>query len=146
MKWDFFLQARIVNYWILKSEPGTYSYERLESEGIAVWDGIRNYAARNNLREMKKGDMCYFYHSNLGKHIVGIAKVTKEHYQDPTSTDTAWLAVDIAPYKKLKRPVTLDEMKKVPSLLQIDLIRIGRLSVSKISETEFKTIEALSLT
>ncbi len=140
----FFAKNNQMNYWILKSEPTTYAFETLEKDGSTMWDGVRNYAARNNLREMKIGDLCFFYHSNIGKEIVGIAKVIRESYQDPGTTDTNWLAVDIAPYQRMKQPVTLERMKQEPILKTIDLIRIGRLSVSKISQDEFNFILALS--
>jgi len=133
-----------MNYWIIKSEPGTYSWNNLEADGSTSWEGVRNYAARNNLRDMKIGDICCFYHSNVGKEIVGLAKVIKEHYQDPTTTDPAWLTIEIAPYKKLKKPVKLEEMKSETFLENIDLIRIGRLSVSKIKKEEFDFILEMS--
>ena len=144
MKWDFFLQIEHMNHWIIKSEPNTYSYQKLEKDGSTTWDGVRNYAARNNLKEMKKGDICCFYHSNEGKDIVGLAKVIKEHYQDPTTPDPAWVAVDIEPLEKLKKPVSLEQMKKEPMLQNIDLIRIGRLSVSKLKKEEFDHILGMS--
>ena len=95
-----------MNYWLMKSEPFKYSWDQFEKDGKTIWDGVRNYQARNNLREMAKGDLCFFYHSNEGKEIVGIAKVVKEHYQDPTSTDPNWVVVEIAPFKKLKKTET----------------------------------------
>ena len=99
-------------YWLIKSEPSKYSWDQFEKDGKTFWDGIRNYAARNNLRAMKKGDEVLFYHSNEGLEIVGIAKVIKEHYQDPTTTEEAWLVVDLKPVKKLKNAVPLTEIKK----------------------------------
>jgi predicted RNA-binding protein with PUA-like domain len=101
---------------------------------------VRNYAARNNLRDMKKGDLAFFYHSNEGTEIVGIAKVVKEHYQDPTTKEPAWLAVDFAPYKDLKKPVSLSQIKGDPLLAEMDLVRLGRLSVGKVREHEFMKI------
>src|SRR4051812_45231221 len=101
-----------MQYWLIKSEPAKYSWEQFEKDKKTFWDGVRNYAARNNLRAMNKGDLVFFYHSNEGLNIVGIAKVVKEHYQDPTTDETAWLAVDFAPYKALKNPVSLEEIKK----------------------------------
>ena len=133
-----------MNYWIIKSEPNTYSWEKLVKDVSTAWDGVRNYTARNNLKEMKKGDICCFYHSNEGKDIVGLAKVIKEYYQDSTTPDPAWVAVDIAPLEKLKSPVSLDQMKKEPKLENIDLIRIGRLSVSKLKKEEFDFILEMS--
>jgi predicted RNA-binding protein with PUA-like domain len=128
-----------MNYWLVKSEPSVYSYEKLEKEGKAVWDGVRNYAARLHLRAMKKDDLVLFYHSNEGLAVVGIAKVIREAYQDPTTKDD-WSAVDLAPYKKLKNPVTLPEMKKVKALQNIGLIRIGRLSCMPLQKEEFDLI------
>jgi predicted RNA-binding protein with PUA-like domain len=98
---------------------------------------VRNYAARNNLRDMKKGDLAFWYHSNEGQEIVGIAKVVKEHYQDPTTEEVAWLAVDFAPFKALKKTVSLEVLKKDPFFKTMDLVRLGRLSVGKVTETEF---------
>ena len=103
-------------YWLIKSEPSKYSWDQFEKDGKTFWDGIRNYAARNNLRAMKKGDEVLFYHSNEGLEIVGIAKVIKEHYQDPTTTEEAWLVVDLKPVKKLKNAVPLTEIKKRQTL------------------------------
>ena len=127
-------------YWLVKSEPNTYGWEQLEKDGKTVWDGVRNYAARNNLKAMKKGDEVLFYHSNEGLEIVGIAKVIKEHYKDPTSNEEAWVAVDLKPHKKLKNPVPLTEMKKDKRLANMDLIRLGRLSVQAVKESEWKVI------
>jgi predicted RNA-binding protein with PUA-like domain len=133
-----------MNYWIIKSEPVKYPWDKLVNDGSTFWDGVRNYTARNNLREMKIGDICCFYHSNEGKEIIGLAKVIKESYQDPTTPDPAWVVVDIEPLEKLKAPVTLEQMKKEPMLQNIDLIRIGRLSVSKLKKEEFDFILELS--
>ena len=132
-----------MNYWLIKSEPSTYSWEKLLKEGKAVWDGVRNYAARKNLRTMKKGDEVFFYHSNDGLCVVGIAKVTKEAYQDPTTKED-WSAVDIAPHKSLKRSVSLAEMKFEKSLRDIYLIRQGRLSVMPLKKEEFDKIFEMS--
>ena len=126
-------------HWLVKSEPSVYSYDQLEKEKETRWDGIRNYAARLHLRAMKKGDTVLFYHSNEGLNIVGIAKVSKEAYQDPTTKDD-WSAVDLQPFKKLKKPVTLDDIKKDKSLANMALVRIGRLSVQPVSDKEFETI------
>lgn len=133
-----------MNYWLIKSEPFKYSWEQFVKDKVTHWDGVRNYAARNNLRSMKKGDLAFFYHSNEGLCIVGIAKVVKEAYQDPTTTETAWLAVDFAPYKKLKRPITLEEMKSAEKLKKMDLIRLARLSVGAVTKEEFDFIIKLS--
>ena len=127
-------------YWLVKSEPSTYGWDQFEKDEKTVWDGIRNYAARNNLRAMSKGDEVFFYHSNDGLEIVGIAKVIKEHYQDPTTNEEAWLVVDLKPVKKLKKPGPLTEIKKDKRLAGIDLLRLGRLSVQSVKENEWKVI------
>jgi predicted RNA-binding protein with PUA-like domain len=127
-------------YWLVKSEPNKYSWEQFEKDGKTFWDGVRNYAARNNLRAMKKGDEVLFYHSNEGLEIVGIAKVIKEHYQDPTTNEDAWIVVDLKPEKKLKKPVPLTEIKKDKRLAGMDLLRLGRLSVQSVKENEWKVI------
>ncbi len=126
-----------MNYWLIKSEPSAYSWDQLKKDKKTDWTGVRNYAARNNLRDMKKGDLAFFYHSNEGMEIVGIAKVTKEHFQDPTTAETAWLAVEFAPYKDLKTPVKLETLKKDAFFKNMDLIRLSRLSTGKVTETEF---------
>ncbi len=126
-----------MNYWLIKSEPSAYSWTQLKKDKKTDWTGVRNYAARNNLRDMKKGDLAFFYHSNEGVEIVGIAKVVKEHYQDPTTNETAWLSVDFAPHKELKKPVSLETLKKDAFFSNMDLVRLGRLSVGKVTETEF---------
>ncbi|MES2679175.1 MAG: EVE domain-containing protein [Bacteroidota bacterium] len=126
-----------MNYWLIKSEPSAYSWEQLKKDKKTDWTGVRNYAARNNLRDMKKGDLAFFYHSNDGQEIVGIAKVVKENYQDPTTEETAWLSVDFAPVKDLKKPVSLQMLKNDAFFKNMDLVRLGRLSVGKVTETEF---------
>ncbi len=133
-----------MNHWLVKSEPFKYSWEKFVKDKKAVWDGVRNYAARNNMRAMKKGDLVFFYHSNEGLEIVGIAKVIKEAYQDPTTDDTSWSVVDIAPFKALKRPVTLAEIKADKQLEGIQLVRLSRLSVASIKPEEFDRILELS--
>ncbi len=130
-------------YWLVKSEPFKYSWEQFEKDKQTTWDGVRNYTARINLRAMKKGDEVLFYHSNEGLEIVGIAKVSKEAYQDPTTEDEAWVAVDLKPYKKMKRPVNLATMKAHPGLANMDLVRLGRLSVGTVKEDEWKIIMEL---
>ncbi|MCX6294958.1 MAG: EVE domain-containing protein [Bacteroidetes bacterium] len=135
-----------MNYWLVKSEPFKYSWEQFVKDKKAVWDGVRNYAARNNMRAMKKGDLVFFYHSNEGLNIVGIAKVVKEAYQDPTTEDTAWSVVEIAPFKALKRPVSLAEIKVDKQLEGIQLVRLSRLSVASIKVEEFDRILAMSET
>ena len=127
-------------YWLIKSEPFKYSWDQFVKDGSTFWDGVRNYAARNNLRSMKKGDLAFFYHSNEGLAIVGIAKVVKEAYQDPTTEETAWLAVDFKPYKKLITPVTLAEIKANPALVNMALIRLGRLSVQPVLDSEWRLV------
>lgn len=131
-------------YWLIKSEPFKYSWDQFVADGSTFWDGVRNYAARNNLRSMKKGDLAFFYHSNEGLEIVGVAKVIKESYQDPTTEETAWVVVDFKPHKKLKNPVTLSEIKAIPSLSNMALIRLGRLSVQPVLEEEWEIIMAIS--
>jgi predicted RNA-binding protein with PUA-like domain len=127
-------------YWLIKSEPFKYSWDQFVKDKQTFWDGVRNYAARNNLRAMKKGDEVLFYHSNEGVEIVGIAKVAKEFYQDPTTEDEAWVVVDFKPYKKLKKPVTLAQVKADPRLANMDLVRLGRLSVQTVKDDEWKII------
>ncbi len=133
-----------MQYWLVKSEPEKYSWEKFNKEGRTFWDGVRNYAARNNLRAMKEGDLVLFYHSNEGKEVVGIAKVVKEAYQDPTTTDPNWVVVELIPHKALKNPVTLATIKADPSLADIQLVRLGRLSVAAILPAEFDRIIELS--
>src|SRR3954463_12352193 len=125
-------------HWLIKSEPSTYSWEKLEKEKQTFWDGVRNYAARIHLRAMKKGDEVFFYHSNEGTEIVGIAKVVKEAYQDPTTDDDAWVVVDLKPVKKLKKPVTLAQVKADKRLSEMALVRLGRLSVQPVTDEEWK--------
>ena len=127
-------------YWLIKSEPSAYSWDQFVKDGKTFWSGIRNYAARNHLKAMKKGDEVFYYHSNEGLEIVGIAKVIKEAYKDPTSDDDAWVVVDLKPVKKLKKPVTLQQMKADKRLKDMALIRIGRLSVQPVTEVEWKMV------
>jgi predicted RNA-binding protein with PUA-like domain len=130
-------------YWLVKSEPVKYSWEKFSKDGLTVWDGVRNFQARNNLKAMKKGDQVLFYHSNEGMAVVGIAQVTKEAYPDPTTDDERWVVVELKPLKALKRPVTLDEIKKDKRLQNMKFVRQGRLSVSPVTEDEFDAILAL---
>jgi len=132
-----------MKYWLIKSEPSAYSWEQLLKDKKTDWTGVRNYAARNNLKAMKKGDLAFFYHSNEGQNIVGIAKVVKEFYQDKTTKEEAWVAVDFSPYKSFKNPVALETLKKDPFFANMDLVRLSRLSVGKVTETEFFKICAL---
>ena len=131
-----------MKYWLAKSEPSAYSWEQLLKDKSTAWTGVRNYAARINLNAMKKGDHVFFYHSNEGLCIVGIAKVIKEAYPDPT--DEQWTAVDIAPLEPLKKPVTLAQMKAEKKLSGMALIRIGRLSVSPVTKQEYDIIIKMS--
>lgn len=133
-----------MNHWLVKSEPFKYSWEKFNQEGRTFWDGVRNYQARNNLRDMREGDLVLWYHSNEGKEIVGIARVVKESYQDPTTDDKNWLVVDLEPVESLKRPVTLEEIKKDERLKEIGLVRQGRLSVMSVKPEEFDRILELS--
>ena len=127
-------------YWLVKSEPFKYSYEQLEKDKQTFWDGVRNYAARNHLKAMKKGDQVLFYHSNEGLEIVGIAKIAKEAYQDPTTDDDAWVVVDLKPYKRIKKPVSLEQVKADKRLKDMALVRLGRLSVQPVTEDEWNVI------
>ena len=133
-----------MTHWLVKSEPSVYSYDDLIKEKQTCWSGIRNYAARLHLRAMKKGDEVFFYHSNEGTEIVGIAKVAKEAYQDPTTEDDRWSAVDLKPVRKLKQPVTLDTIKKDKRLSNMALVRIGRLSTQPVTEQEWNIILELA--
>ncbi len=127
-------------YWLIKSEPFKYSWDQFVKDGQTFWDGVRNYAARNNLKAMKKGDEVFFYHSNEGLEIVGIAKVSKEAYQDPTTDDAAWVVVDFKPVRKLEKPVALKDLKADSRLADMDLLRLGRLSVQTVKEEEWKIV------
>ncbi|KIA91654.1 ubiquinol-cytochrome C reductase [Pedobacter kyungheensis] len=129
-----------MNHWLVKSEPFKYSWEKFNADGRTFWDGVRNYQARNNLKAMKEGDLVLFYHSNEGKNVVGIAKVVKEFYQDPTTDDTNWVVVDLSPVESLKNPVSLEQIKAEPSLVDISLVRQGRLSVMPLKAAEFDKI------
>lgn len=131
-------------YWLIKSEPAKYSWDQFVKDKQTFWDGVRNYAARNNLRSMKKGDEVFFYHSNEGVEIVGIAKVAREAYQDPTTEDAAWLVVDFKPVRKLKKAVPLEVIKKDKRLANMDLVRLGRLSVQTVKDDEWKIIMELA--
>jgi len=133
-----------MNHWLVKSEPFKYSWEKFNQEGRTFWDGVRNYQARNNLRLMEVGDLVFWYHSNEGKEIVGIARVVKTAYQDPTTDDTNWVVVDLEPVEGLKRPVTLEEIKADERLKDIGLVRQGRLSVMAVKREEFDRILELA--
>ncbi|HUH33403.1 MAG TPA: EVE domain-containing protein [Daejeonella sp.] len=129
-----------MNHWLVKSEPHKYSWAKFNEDGRTFWDGVRNYQARNNLREMKVGDLVLFYHSNEGKEVVGIAKVVTEAYQDPTTNDKNWVVVDLEPVETLKQPVTLEQVKADDRLKDIGLVRQGRLSVMALKGEEFDRI------
>ena len=129
-----------MNYFLVKSEPFKYSWDQFNKDGRTFWDGVRNYQARNNLKEMKEGDLVLFYHSNEGKNVVGIAKVVREFYQDPTTDDANWVVVDLSPVESLKNPVSLEQIKAEESLKDISLIRQGRLSVMQLKVAEFDKI------
>lgn len=129
-----------MNYWLIKSEPFKYSWDQFVKDKRTFWDGVRNYAARNNLKAMKKGDLLFWYHSNEGLEIVGIAKLVKEFYQDPTTVEDAWVVVDVSPYKKLKNPVSLAHIKAHPQLQNMALVRLGRLSVQPVTPQEWEIV------
>jgi predicted RNA-binding protein with PUA-like domain len=133
-----------MNYWLVKSEPFKYSWQQFLKDKKTFWDGVRNYAARNNLRDMKKGDGVLFYHSNEGMEIVGIAMVVKEAYQDPTTDDNNWVVVDLKPVKTLKKPVTLAEIKANPQFENMELVKNSRLSVQKVTPDEWELIMKIS--
>ena len=130
--------------WLVKSEPSVYSWDQLVAEKQTCWSGVRNYAARINLNNMKKGDEVFFYHSNEGVEIVGIAKVAKEAYPDPTTDDNRWVAVDIRPVRKLKKPVPLAILKADKRFADMDLVRLGRLSVQTVKPAEWELIMKLA--
>tara|TARA_B100001027_G_scaffold198747_1_gene157054 strand:- start:1070 stop:1474 length:405 start_codon:yes stop_codon:yes gene_type:complete len=134
-----------MHYWLLKSEPSAWSWGQQVKEGSSMWDGVRNYQARNNLKKMKKGDKCFFYHSVSEKSIVGIVEVVKEHYPDPTDESGKFVVVDVKATKKLKNIVSLDQIKKTKKLRDIALIKQTRLSVMPIHKDEWQTIIKMSL-
>jgi predicted RNA-binding protein with PUA-like domain len=133
-----------VNYWLVKSDPETYSWEMLLHDKYTVWDGVRNYQARNNLKLMKKGDMVLFYHSQLEKAIMGVAKISNEYFPDPTANEGDWVAVEIKPLKTFKQQVSLEDIKKNNLLKAIGLLKQPRLSVMPITKAEFDEILRLS--
>jgi len=134
-----------MKYWLLKSEPEAWSWDNQVKEGPSMWDGVRNYQARNNLKKMKKNDLCFFYHSVTEKSIIGIVKVIKEFYTDPTDETGKFVVVDVKAYKKLKNPVHLDEIKKAKKLEGIALLKQSRLSVMPLKKIEWDTIIKMSL-
>lgn len=133
-------------HWLVKSEPFKYSFAQLVREGATVWDGVRNYEARNSLRKMAKGDLVLFYHSNEGKAVVGVARVKREAYEDPTADGEDWSVVDLEPLSALKAPVSLDTIRSDPGLTDIALLKRSRLSVVPVSKPHFDHILKLGKT
>ena len=133
-----------MKYWLLKSEPDAWSWDNQVKEGASMWDGVRNYQARNNLKNMKKNDLCFFYHSVTEKSVVGIVKVVKEHYPDPTDKTERFVVVDVKAIKKLKKPVSLEKIKLNNKLKNIALVKQSRLSVMQIKEVEWNEIIKMS--
>ena len=133
-------------YWLMKSEPFKYAWDALVKDKWTYWDGVRNYEARNNLAAMKKGDLCLYYHSNEGKEVVGVARVKRESYQDPTTEDERWVVVDVAAVKALKEPITLEQVKADASLCEMALVRQSRLSVQPVTPPQFRKVLSLGKT
>ena len=133
-----------INYWLLKSEPSAWSWEDQVKAGVDMWDGVRNYQARNNLMKMKKKDLCFFYHSVSEKLIIGSVEVIKEYYPDPTDKTGRFVVVDVKAKKKLKKPVSLEQIKSIPKLSNIALIKQSRLSVMPLTKTEWNIILKIS--
>jgi predicted RNA-binding protein with PUA-like domain len=135
-----------MNYWLIKSEPFKYSWDQMVADGSTYWDGVRSYAARIQLRAMREGDICFFYHSNVGKEIVGLTRVIKEAYQDPTTDDDKWVAVDVATIKPLTKSVTLAQVKANETLANMALLKLSRLSVGPVQDFEFEEIMKMAET
>lgn len=135
-----------LQHWLIKSEPFKYSWAQLEKDGSTFWDGVRNFEARNNLRAMRVGDLCLFYHSNEGKEVVGIAKVAKEAYADPTAPGEDWSVVDVKPHKPFKAPVSLEVIKSEPGLVEMQMLKRSRLSVVPVDKAHFDLILKLGKT
>jgi predicted RNA-binding protein with PUA-like domain len=133
-------------YWLVKSEPNKYSWDAFVKDGSTYWDGVRNYQARNNLRDMKPGDLALYYHSNEGKEVVGVARVTRTAYPDPTTDDERWVVVDLEPVAPLAQPVTLADMKVDATLAEMALLRQSRLSVMPVEATHFRRVLSLGKT
>ena len=133
-----------INYWLLKSEPSAWSWDNQVKAGVDMWDGVRNYQARNNLMKMRKKDLCFFYHSVSERLIIGIVEIVKEHYPDPTDKTGKFVVTNVKAKKKLKRPVSLEEIKSTPSLSNIALIKQSRLSVMPLTKNEWNTIIKIS--
>ncbi len=132
------------NHWLVKQEPGSYSWDRFVKDGGTAWTGVRNYQARNNLKAMRKGDRVLYYHSGTGKEIVGVAAVTRPAYPDPTANEGDWVSVDLKPVKPLRAPVTLEQIKKTADLEEILLLRNSRLSVMPLTEEEYDLILSIA--
>tara|TARA_B100001540_G_scaffold30641_1_gene26588 strand:+ start:472 stop:885 length:414 start_codon:yes stop_codon:yes gene_type:complete len=133
-----------ISYWLLKSEPSSWSWNNQVKDKVTMWDGVRNYQARNNLMKMKKKDLCFFYHSVSEKQIIGIVEVVREYYPDPTDKTGRFVVTDVKAIKKLKRPVSLEKIKSTPKLVNIALIKQSRLSVMPLKKTEWDTIIKIS--
>jgi predicted RNA-binding protein with PUA-like domain len=131
-------------FWLMKSEPDAYGWDDLVNEGEGTWDGVRNHRAANNLRAMKVGEQAFFYHSNVGLEIVGIVRISKAGLTDPTDPEGKWAAVKVKPVRKLKRPVTLKEIKADPALADMELVRQSRLSVAEVRPEEWDHILAMA--
>lgn len=129
-----------MNYWLIKSEPHTYSFEQMKSDKKTMWDGVRNYQARNFMREMKKGDIALFYHSGKDRQVVGEVEIVKEYYQDPTTDDTNWVVVEVKYKYTFTNPVNLADVKAVEMLSEMHLVRNSRLSVSSVTKGEYDMI------
>lgn len=129
-----------MNYWLLKSEPDEYGWNDLVRDKKFYWYGVRNFRARNNLKLMKKGDLAFFYHSNVGKEIVGVMEIVKEYYQDPTTEDERWVVVDVVPKFELEKPVKLADIKSNPKLTDMQLIKISRLSVAEVTKEQWEEV------
>ncbi len=135
-----------MQYWLIKSEPYKYSWEQMLADKTTYWDGVRSYPARIQMRAMRLGDICFFYHSNEGKEIVGLCRVIKEAYQDPTTEDEKWVAVDVEAIKSLKKPVSLAQIKNNEMLARMALVKLGRLSVGPVLDFEFEEIMKMAHT
>jgi predicted RNA-binding protein with PUA-like domain len=143
-RWPYAVAKMARQHWLIKSEPDKYPFEKLVADGHTVWDGIRSFEARNNLRAMVAGDPCLFYHSNEGKAVVGVARVSRAAYPDPSSDDGEWSAVDVEPVRALKRPVTLAELREHEVTGKMMMMRRPRLSVVPVTKEEFDAVLALS--
>ncbi len=135
-----------MQYFLIKSEPDVYSFDQLQTDGRTRWDGVRNYQARNNLRAMKLGDLCLYYHSNIGLAVVGVARVAREYFPDPTAEKGDWSAIEVEPVLPFTRPVPLSEIKNEPNLQNLGLVRNGRLSVMPVTFDEFSSLLMLGET